>query len=84
MAYIYRYAESVGKPCVINVSLGVQAGPHDGTSTFDTLADAMLGPGRLLVGSVGNFGGINFHLCGRLLRGPAPTRCAPLSITGRR
>lgn len=71
MAYIYRYAESVGKPCVINVSLGVQAGPHDGTSTFDTLADAMLGPGRLLVGSVGNFGGINFHLSGDF-SGPGP------------
>lgn len=62
MAYIYRYAESVGKPCVINISLGTQVGPHDGTSAFDALADAMLGPGRLLVGSVGNFGGINFHV----------------------
>ncbi len=61
IAYIYAYAESVGKPCVINMSLGTQVGPHDGTSTFDVLSDAMQGPGRLLVGSMGNFGGGNFH-----------------------
>lgn len=28
---IARYAESVGKPCVINMSLGNHDGPHDGT-----------------------------------------------------
>lgn len=62
IAYIYKYAESVGKPCVINMSLGTQAGPHDGTSTFDVIADALQGEGRLLVGSVGNFGGGKFHV----------------------
>lgn len=61
IAYIYRYAESVGKPCVINMSLGTQAGPHDGTSAFDMIADQLQGEGRLLVGSVGNFGGGKFH-----------------------
>lgn len=61
IAYIYQYAESVGKPCVINMSLGTQAGPHDGTSTFDVIADQLQGEGRLLVGSVGNFGGGKFH-----------------------
>lgn len=35
--YIYDYAESVGKPCVINMSLGYHIGPHDGTSTFDRI-----------------------------------------------
>lgn len=62
IAYIYNYAESVGKPCVINMSLGNHAGPHDGTSTFDVLADQLQGEGRLLVGSVGNFGGNKFHV----------------------
>ena len=62
IAYIYDYAESVGKPCVINMSLGNHAGPHDGTSTFDVLADELQGEGRLLVGSVGNFGGNKFHI----------------------
>ena len=61
IAYIYKYAESVDKPCVINMSLGTQSGPHDGTSTFDVIADQLQGEGRLLVGSVGNFGGGKFH-----------------------
>lgn len=61
IAYIYKYAESVNKPCVINLSLGTQAGPHDGTSTFDLVTDELQGKGRLLVGSVGNFGNDKFH-----------------------
>ena len=59
--YIFDYAESVGKPCVINMSLGSYWGPHDGTSTFDRLADELQGPGRLLVGSCGNSGGTKYH-----------------------
>lgn len=62
IAYIYKYAESVNKPCVINMSLGTQAGPHDGTSTFDLVSDKLQGKGRLLVGSVGNFGNDKFHV----------------------
>ncbi len=54
--YIFDYADEVGKPCVINLSLGSCYGPHDGTSTFDQMCDAMQGEGRLLVGSVGNEG----------------------------
>lgn len=61
IAYIFDYAGEQGKPCVINMSLGTQAGPHDGTSTFDVLADQMQGEGRLIIGSAGNFGGHNFH-----------------------
>ncbi len=52
--YIFDYAESVGKPCVINMSLGSHLGPHDGSSTFDMMCDELQGPGRLLVGSAGN------------------------------
>lgn len=59
--YIFDYAESVGKPCVINMSLGSYWGPHDGTSTFDRLADELQGPGRLLVGSCGNSGSQKYH-----------------------
>ena len=33
--YIYNYAHSVGKPCVINMSFGATTGPHDGTSLAD-------------------------------------------------
>lgn len=62
IAYIYNYADSVGKPCVINMSLGWHQGPHDGTSAFDQVADQLQGPGRVLVGSMGNYGNDAVHV----------------------
>ena len=61
LKYIYDYAESVGKPCVVNMSLGTHIGPHDGSSTFDRICDELQGPGRLLVGAAGNEGDFNLH-----------------------
>ena len=63
IAYIYNYADSVGKPCVINMSLGWHQGPHDGTSPFDLVADQLQGEGRILVGSMGNYGNDAVHVC---------------------
>ena len=60
--YIYDYAESVGKPAVVNLSLGTHVGPHDGTSQFDRVCDALQGEGRLLVGAAGNEGGDSLHI----------------------
>ncbi len=60
--YIFDYADEVGKPCVVNLSLGNQDGPHDGTSTFDTMTDAMQGPGHLIVGAAGNHRTDAFHI----------------------
>lgn len=60
--YIYDYAASVGKPCVVNLSLGMHVGPHDGTSFFDRFCDQLQGPGRLLVGAAGNENEAAIHL----------------------
>lgn len=60
--YIMDYAESQSKPCVINMSLGIHQGPHDGTSAFDRYIDSMVGPGRIIVGSAGNSGQSTCHL----------------------
>jgi len=61
--YIQNYASSVGKPCVINMSLGKHIGAHDGTSIFDKLCDSFfVGEGRILVGAAGNEGGDNLYL----------------------
>lgn len=60
--YIFDYAESVGKPCVINLSIGNHLGPHDGTSAFDRFIDETVGPGRIIVGSAGNSGSSTCHL----------------------
>lgn len=61
--YIFHYADSVGKPCVINMSLGTNEGPNDGTSFLCRTFDAMSGPGRVCVVSAGNDGNapICFH-----------------------
>ena len=60
--YIYNYAQSVGKPCVINMSLGIHIGPHDGTSAFDQACDAIIGEGKILVGAAGNEGGDKIYI----------------------
>ena len=62
VAYIFDYAQEQGKPCVVNLSLGTQIGPHDGTSSFDIITDQLQGEGRLLVGAAGNFGASECHV----------------------
>ena len=62
--YIVTYAQSVGKPCIINMSLGHHYGPHDGTSLFDQACDSLrfLFPeGVILVGAAGNTGNSKAH-----------------------
>ena len=60
--YVFDTADSLGLPAVVNLSLGGQEGPHDGTSLFeqglDELAD---GPGRAIVVSAGNEGDQDIH-----------------------
>ena len=60
--YVFDYATEVGKPAVVNLSLGTHIGPHDGTSTFDRTCDAMQGAGRLLVGAASNEGDQRLYL----------------------
>ena len=60
--YIYDYADSEQKPAVVNISLGMHIGPHDGSSTFDRVCDELQGAGKLLVGSAGNEGGDRLHI----------------------
>lgn len=74
--YIFDYADSVEKPCVVNLSLGSYLGPRDGSSTFDVMADALQGPGRLLVGSVGNDGGKKYHASKSFAGGGEPDTLA--------
>lgn len=60
--YIFDYADEVGKPCVVNLSLANNDGPHDGTSTFDVMTDQMQKAGRLIVGAAGNFRKDKYHI----------------------
>lgn len=60
--YLFDTAESLDMPAVINMSLGTQMGPHDGTSLRDVLGDELSGEGRILVGAAGNDGMVDMHL----------------------
>lgn len=52
---IIEYAKSVGKPAVINLSMGSYNGAHDGTSLFSQYMD-MLGEEAIICLSAGNEG----------------------------
>lgn len=60
-ASIKRYAESVGKPFVINMSFGTNLGPHDGTTAFDQAMSKLCGKGAIMVAAMGNSGGDRIH-----------------------
>lgn len=53
--YIFDYAESVGKPCVINFSEGEYVDLHDG-KLYHEIMNKMVGSGRIICASVGNDG----------------------------
>ena len=44
------------------MSLGKHIGPHDGTSSFDSMSSTLTDNGRILVGSAGNEGSDPIHL----------------------
>ena len=60
--YIFNYAQSVGKPAVVNLSWGCSIGPNDGSSLFSQAIDNLTGPGKIFVLSAGNNGEENIHL----------------------
>jgi subtilisin family serine protease len=61
--YIINKATALGKPFVINASVGDYYGSHDGTDTEAKLIDAMIAniPGRVLIAAAGNAGSIKYH-----------------------
>ncbi|WP_456407051.1 S8/S53 family peptidase [Caldithrix abyssi] len=59
--YIFDIADQQNKPCVINISLGHQYGPHDGTDDFNSAVQNLVGPGRIVVRAAGNDGAKAVH-----------------------
>ena len=53
---ICNYADQVGKPCVISLSLGSQVGPHDGTGTIASIVNQYAGNNHIIVYAAGNDG----------------------------
>ncbi len=65
--YIFRKARELGRPAVVNLSLGTYGGPHDGTRDADRIFDTMLAePGRAIVVAAGNSFFLRTHAAGEV------------------
>lgn len=56
------YADSVGKPIVINCSWCVNGGPQDGTSDMNVAIESLKKPGHIFVFSAGNEGNLQMYI----------------------
>ncbi len=65
IAFIFAKADALGKPAVVNLSLGTYLGSHDGLDAPALFIDGMLDaiPGRSVVAAAGNSGDFEaYHL----------------------
>jgi minor extracellular serine protease Vpr len=61
--WLFSLADSLGLPCVANMSFGGAEGPHDGTSLVDRAIDNVSAtPGHIVVGAIGNDGAKREHV----------------------
>jgi minor extracellular serine protease Vpr len=74
--FIDAMAASLGKPYVINLSLGSQYGGHDGSDLDEQTIDSLIGPGipgAAITKSVGNDRGLPIHISGTVAAGGTNT-----------
>lgn len=71
--WVKTIADEQGKPLVMNMSLGAEMGPHDGSTIYDQTLNAQLGAGRILVAAMGNSGEENIHTSATLSKGEEKT-----------
>ena len=69
IAYMKARAAALGKPLVVNLSLGSYFGARDGTSNFERGLDNLSGPGVILVGAAGNEGNAPIRAIGTITQG---------------
>ncbi len=71
--FIFDYADKENKPCVINLSLGTNGGPHDGSTLVEQAIDRLLSdpdkPGRAVIVAAGNAFGQDLHAVGSVKPG---------------
>lgn len=54
LEYVHGLHEQWGLPFVVNLSLGTNEGPHDGTSLIERWIESHVGPGFAVVAAAGN------------------------------
>ena len=59
--YIDAYADSVGKPCVMSLSISTPDGQHDGKDYLSKVITQTVGPGRIFVIAAGNNAGKSMY-----------------------
>lgn len=59
--YVFRVATELGRPVVLNMSLGGHADAHDGSDSLSRIIDAETGPGKIVCCAAGNEGNDNIH-----------------------
>jgi minor extracellular serine protease Vpr len=72
--YAQNKATALGKPIVVNMSLGGQQGPHDGTNPDEVVVNNFVqNPGRVVCISAGNDGGNAIHVNDNVSNGSPAT-----------
>ncbi|MEU1515078.1 S8 family peptidase [Streptomyces sp. NPDC005811] len=70
VGYVFKVAETLGRPAVVNISQGDNLGPHDGSSLLERGIDNLLNaPGHALVKSAGNAANAGVHATGQVTQG---------------
>lgn len=73
IAYMKAKAAALGKPLVVNLSLGSYYGARDGTSNYERGLDNLSGPGVILVGAAGNESADPIRATGTIAQGGSVT-----------
>lgn len=66
--FIFAFAEERKQPCVINLSMGTNGGPHDGTTLVEKWIDCLVSraPNRAVVIAAANMFGKQLHATGKV------------------
>lgn len=59
--YVFRLANELNLPAVVNLSLGGHVDPHDGTDVMSLAIEEESGPGRIVCCAAGNEGDDDIH-----------------------
>jgi subtilisin family serine protease len=78
--YVFQKADSLHLPAVVNLSLGTQYGPHDGTDDMSLAIAQLTGTGKVVVAAAGNDQGKAVH-AHRVVSARSDTAQVTLSVS---